>query len=59
MSAWYACRPDTQSRPATEVVEPICEEVLRGQRSKTPRSPMSVGEFTMAVARLGDPTNRG
>ena len=53
-----ARRPDAQTRPATEVVEPIYEEVLRNQRYKTPRGPMSVLEFTMAVARLGGHMNR-
>jgi hypothetical protein len=53
-----ARHPDAQARPATEVVEPIYEEVLRDQRYKTPRAPMSVYEFYMAVARLGGHMNR-
>ena len=53
-----ARRPDAHDRPATAVVEPIYEEVLRGQRDTTPRGPMSVHEFYMAVARLGGHMNR-
>ena len=53
-----ARRPDAHDRPATAVVEPIYEEVLRGQRYKAPRGPMSVHEFYMAVARLGGHMNR-
>jgi hypothetical protein len=53
-----ARQPDAQDRKATEVVEPIYEEVLRGWRYKQPREAMSVYEFYMAVARLGGHMNR-
>jgi hypothetical protein len=53
-----ARQPDAQERKATEVVEPIYEEVLRGWRYKQPREEMSVYEFYMAVARLGGHMNR-
>jgi hypothetical protein len=53
-----ARRPDAKERPATEVIEPIYEEVLRGWRYKMPRGPMTVYEFYMAVARLGGHMNR-
>jgi hypothetical protein len=53
-----ARRPDAKERPATEVVEPIYEEVLRGWRHKTPRPPLTVHEFYMAMARLGGHMNR-
>ena len=53
-----ARRPDAQERPATEIIEPIYEEVLRGYRYKTPREPMSISEFSMALARLGGHMNR-
>lgn len=53
-----ARRPDAKERKASEVVEPIYEEVLRGHRYKTPREEMSVYEFYLAVARLGGHMNR-
>lgn len=53
-----ARRPDAKDRAATEVVEPIYEEVLRAHRYKTVRDPMSVHEFYLAVARLGGHMNR-
>ena len=53
-----ARRPDAKERPASEVVEPIYEEVLRAQRYRTDRGEMSVYEFYMAVARLGGHMNR-
>jgi hypothetical protein len=53
-----ARQPDAQERKATEVVEPIYEDVLRGWRYKKPREEMSVYEFYMAVARLGGHMNR-
>lgn len=53
-----ARRPDAKERPATEVVDPIYEEVLRGWRHKTPRAPQTVHEFYMAMARLGGHMNR-
>lgn len=54
-----ARRPDAPLRPATEVVDPIYEEVLRGWRyKKKPHDALSVREFYMAVARLGGHMNR-
>lgn len=53
-----AKRPDAKVRKASEVVEPIYEEVLRTHRYKTPRAEMTVYEFYMAVARLGGHMNR-
>lgn len=53
-----ARRPGAQDRAATEVVEPIYEEVLRAQRYKAARGPMTVREFYLAVARLGGHMNR-
>jgi hypothetical protein len=53
-----ARRSDAKVRPASEVVEPIYEEVLRGWRYKADRPEMSVHEFYMAVARLGGHMNR-
>jgi hypothetical protein len=51
-------RPDAATRPATDVVEPIYEEVIRTWRYKKPHEPLSVLEFYMAVARLGGHMNR-
>ena len=53
-----ARRSDAQERPATEIIEPIYEEVLRSYRYKLPHGPMSVHEFYMALARLGGHMNR-
>lgn len=53
-----ARRPDAPTRPATDVVEPIYEEVIRRWRHKKPHEPLSVLEFYMAVARLGGHMNR-
>ncbi len=53
-----ARRPDAQERKASEVVEPIYEEVLRAWRHKQPREELSVYEFYLAVARLGGHMNR-
>jgi hypothetical protein len=53
-----ARRPDAPTRPATDVVEPIYEEVIRTWRHKKPHAPLSVLEFYMAVARLGGHMNR-
>ena len=53
-----ARRPDAKTRPATEIIEPIYEEVLRSYRYKLPHGPMSVHEFYMALARLGGHMNR-
>ncbi len=53
-----ARRPDAPTRPATEVVAPIYEEVIRTWRHKQAHAPLSVLEFYMAVARLGGHMNR-
>ena len=53
-----ARRPDAKERKASEVVEPIYEEVLRAHRYKKPRAEMTVYEFYLAVARLGGHMNR-
>ena len=54
-----ARRPDAKERPATDVVPPLYEEVLRGWRyQNAPHAEMSVYEFYMAVARLGGHMNR-
>jgi hypothetical protein len=54
-----ACRqPDADTRPASEVVDPQYEEILRAWRYKKPRAAMSVKEFFMALARLGGHMNR-
>lgn len=54
-----ARRPDAPTRPATDVVEPIYEEVIRNWRyAKKPHAPLTVYEFYLAVARLGGHMNR-
>jgi hypothetical protein len=53
-----ARRADAHERKASEIVEPVYEEVLRGWRYKKVREEMSVHEFYMAVARLGGHMNR-
>lgn len=54
-----ARRPDAPTRPATDVVAPIYEEVLRAWRHpKKEHAPLSVYEFYLAVARLGGHMNR-
>lgn len=53
-----ARRNDAHERKASEVVDPIYEEVLRAWRYKQPRQEMSVYEFYLAVARLGGHMNR-
>jgi hypothetical protein len=54
-----ACRrEDAKTRPATEVVAPIYEEIMRAHRYKQPRGPLTIHEFYMAVARLGGHMNR-
>jgi hypothetical protein len=54
-----ARRPDAPTRPATEVVEPIYEEVIRTWRHpKKVHAPFTVYEFYLAVARLGGHMNR-
>lgn len=53
-----ARRPDAPTRPATDVVEPIYEEVLRHWRHPKAHATLSVYEFYLAVARLGGHMNR-
>lgn len=53
-----ARRPDAHERKASEVVDPIYEEVLRAWRYPQERAEMSVYEFYLAVARLGGHMNR-
>ena len=54
-----ARRPDAHERPATAVIEPVYEEVLRGWRHKGKRTEgLTVYEFHMALARLGGHMNR-
>jgi hypothetical protein len=51
--------PGAAQRPATELVEPIYEETLRGWRFGGRRTePLSVWEYTQALARLGGHMNR-
>jgi hypothetical protein len=51
-------RPDSQDRPATEVVAPDYVEVLCAWRWKQRRTDLSVHEFFYAVARMGGHQNR-
>lgn len=56
-----ACRrEDADTRPATELVDAIYEEVLRAHRysKDKERGPMTIKEFTLALARLGGHMNR-
>lgn len=54
-----ARRPDATTRPATDIVEPIYEEVIRHWRHpKKAHAPFTVSEFYFAVARLGGHMNR-
>lgn len=54
-----ACRrDDAETRPATELVDPIYEEILRAHRYKQPREPMTIREFSLALGRLGGHMNR-
>lgn len=53
-----ARRDDAHERKASEVVDPIYEDVLRAWRYKQVRGEMSVYEFYLAVARLGGHMNR-
>lgn len=53
-----ARRPDAATRPATEVVAPIYEDVIRTWRYHKPHEPLSVLDFYRAVARLGGHMNR-
>jgi len=49
---------DADIRPATDLLPPLFVAVLAGWRYKDPKRPMSVLEFTMALARLGGHLNR-
>jgi hypothetical protein len=51
-------RPDAATRPATALVEPIYEEVLREWRHPGRREELTVQAFYLAVARLGGHMNR-
>lgn len=54
-----ARRPEAKEQPATEIIEPLYEEVLRYQRyPKSEHPPLTVWEFTLALARLGGHMNR-
>jgi hypothetical protein len=53
-----ARRADATTRPATEVVAPIYEEVIRQWRYKQDHEPLTVYDFYLAVARLGGHMNR-
>lgn len=54
-----ACRrPDADQRLATELVDPIYEEILRAHRYPQARGPLTIKEFYLAVARLGGHMNR-
>lgn len=53
-----ARRDDASTRPATEVIAPIYEEVIRQWRYRHDHHPLSVYEFYLAVARLGGHMNR-
>ena len=53
-----ARRPDAKERLATEIVAPIYEEVLRNSRYKGRQTPLTVYEYTLALARLGGHMNR-
>lgn len=49
---------DADITPATDLLPPLFVAVLAGWRYKDPKRPMSVLEFTMALARLGGHLNR-
>ena len=51
-------RPDATTRPATTVVDPVYEQVLRQWRYKTAHAPLTVREFFLALGRLGGHMNR-
>jgi len=51
-------RPDAATQPATMLVDPIYEEVLREWRSSGRATVLSVQEFYLAVGRLGGHMNR-
>ena len=49
---------DADTAPATDLLPKLFVQVLAGWRYKDPKRPMSVLEFTMALARLGGHLNR-
>ena len=49
---------DADITPATDLLPPLFVAVLAGWRYKDPKRPMSVLEFTMALARRGGHLNR-
>ena len=49
---------DADTTPATDLLPTLFVQVLAGWRYKDPHRPMSVLEFTMALARLGGHLNR-
>lgn len=51
-------QPDAATRPATDVIDPVYEEVLRGWRYKQAHAPLTVREFFLALGRLGGHMNR-
>ena len=51
-------RPDADRRPATELVDPVYEEVLREWRSPGRAETLTVKEYFLALARLGGHMNR-
>jgi hypothetical protein len=53
-----ARQADADTTPATTLVPQLFVKVLAGWRYKDPTRPMSVLEFTMAMARLGGHLNR-
>jgi Transposase DNA-binding len=53
-----ARRADADTTPATTLLPRMFVQVLCGWRYKDPKRPMSVLEFTMALARLGGHLNR-
>lgn len=53
-----ARQPDAETRPATDVVDPVYVEVLRQHFPKRLKKAPSVKQFYMHVARLGGHQNR-
>jgi hypothetical protein len=50
--------PETGACPATDFLPPVYVEVLSGWRHGTPREDWTVGDFYMALGRLGGHQNR-
>ena len=51
-------QPDAATRPATDLLDPVYEDVLRGWRYRQPRGVLTVREFFLALGRLGGHMNR-